>query len=402
MRTQRLTRGVALVWVALAMLVGVLSGGRDGWTQQPPVSQMADAGPCGDGHPCAPTFDTETVRALTAIVEAGRLAAENPGMVVGIWVLGKGCYVRGFGTGNLETNAPISVDDHFRIASITKTFTATAILQLIDQGQLTLDARLSQFVEGITYGDRITVEELLNMTAGVYSYTDDQTFLHDYEQNPLLPFTPQDAINIIQQHDPAFEPGTQAQYSDSNYILLGLIVECITGRPLDQVIQTQILDPLQMTHTSFPTTADMPAPFAHGYYPNLGRSPRDVTESNPTVAWAAGAMISTLGDLRIWAKALATGTLLSPSTQALRLHMVLLASGGGIQVRYGLGIADLNGFLGHNGAIVGYGSAMFYLPSRNATIIVLGNMNTTFSAAPTSIFAGLAFYLFPKKFPDGL
>jgi D-alanyl-D-alanine carboxypeptidase len=393
---------MALAWVALAMLVGVLGDGPDGWTQQPPMSQTADAGACGDGRPPAPTFDAETVRALTAIVQAGRGAAENPGMVVGIWVPGQGCYVRGFGTGNLGTKAPISLDDHFRIASITKTFTATAILQLIDQGQLTLDARLSQFVEGITYGDRITVEALLNMTAGVYSYTGDQTFLRNYEQNPLLPFTPQDAINIIQQHDPAFEPGAQAQYSDSNYILLGLIAERVTGRPLDQVIRTQILDPLQMTHTSFPTTADMPAPFAHGYYPNPGGSPRDVTESNPTVAWAAGAMISTLGDLRIWAKALATGTLLSPSTQALRLRTVLLASGSGIQLRYGLGIADINGFLGHNGAIAGYGSAVFYLPSRDATIIVLGNLNTTFSTAPTSIFAGLAYYLFPKQFPDGL
>jgi len=291
MGTQRLTRGVALVWVALAMLVGGLGGGRVGWTQQPPVSQTADAGPCGDGHSRAPTFDAETVRALTAIVEDGRRAAEIPGTVVGIWVPGQGCYVRGFGTGNLDTNAPIGVDDHFRIASITKTFTATAILQLIDQGRLTLDVRLSQFVEGITYSDRITVEALLNMTAGVYSYTDDQTFLRDYEQNPLLPFTPQDAIDIIQRHDPAFEPGTQARYSDSNYILLGLIVERVTGRPLGQVIQTQILDLLQMTRTSFPTTPDMPAPFAHGYYPNPGGPPRDVTESNPTVAWAAGAMI---------------------------------------------------------------------------------------------------------------
>ena len=170
----------------------------DGWTQQPPVRQMAGAGPCGDGHPRVPTFEAETVRSLTAIAEAGRLAAENPGVVVGIWVPGQGCDVRGFGTGNLATKAPVSVGDRFRIASLTKTFTATAILQPIDQGQLTLDARLSQFVEGITYGDRITVEELLHMTAGVYSDTDDQTFLHNYEQNPLLPFTPQDAIHMIQ------------------------------------------------------------------------------------------------------------------------------------------------------------------------------------------------------------
>ena len=152
MRTQRLTRGMALTGVALAMLVGVLGGRPDGWTQQPPVRQMAGAGPCGDGHPRVPTFEAETVRSLTAIVEAGRLAAENPGVIVGIWVPGQGCDVRGFGTGNLATKAPVSVGDRFRIASLTKTFTATAILQPIDQGQLTLDARLSQFVEGITYG----------------------------------------------------------------------------------------------------------------------------------------------------------------------------------------------------------------------------------------------------------
>jgi D-alanyl-D-alanine carboxypeptidase len=111
-----------------------------------------------------------------------------------------------------------------------------------------LDAALSRFVDAIPNGERITVEELLNMKAGVYSYTEDETFLRDYERNPLMAFTPQDALKIIGRHDPAFAPGAKAQYSDSNYILLGLIVEKVKGRPLEQVIQSEILDPLGMRH----------------------------------------------------------------------------------------------------------------------------------------------------------
>jgi len=346
-----------------------------------------------------PEFDDQTVRALTAIAETGRAATSAPGLLVGVWAPGKGRFVRAFGTSDLATNAFVRLDDHFRIASNTKTFTATAILQLVDEGSLSLDASLSQFVGGIPYGDQITVRELLNMTAGIYDYVDDETILTKYKADPLLPgFTALDAIEIIKQHQPDFVPGTSAKYSDSNYLLLGLIVEKITGRSVGSVIQTKILDKLGMRQTSFPTTPAMPRPFSRGYFPVVDGVPRDVTESNPNFALGAGAMISTLGDLRIWAKALATGTLLSPATQQLRLQTIEIQPG----VRYGLGITEINGFFGHTGGILGYGTAVFYLPEADATFVVISNSNAVFTVPAANIFVGLAYYLFPEQFPNGI
>jgi hypothetical protein len=186
----------------------------------------------------------------------------------------------------------MSADDHVRIASNTKTFVATAILQLVDRNQLSLDGHLDSFVEGVPFGDQIAIRQLLNMTAGVFDYTDDPQFVQDYIANPLLPFSLQDLLTVINRNAPRYPPGGPAQYDDSNYYLLGAIVEAVTGRTLGDFIQTEILNPLGLTETSYPTTSDMPTPFAHGYYRVSDAAPRDVSLSNPAVPAGAGAMIS--------------------------------------------------------------------------------------------------------------
>ena len=130
-------------------------------------------------------FDQRTVRAIDAIVSATKNGAGVPGMVVGVWDPKRGTLLKGYGTGNLAQPAStIASDDHVRIASITKSFTATAILQLVAKKQLALDAHLSEFVSDIPNGDTITVAQLMNMTAGVFSYTEDETFLTDYFADP--------------------------------------------------------------------------------------------------------------------------------------------------------------------------------------------------------------------------
>jgi D-alanyl-D-alanine carboxypeptidase len=347
-------------------------------------------------------FDDQTVRALTAIAETGRTATATPGLVVGIWAPGRGKFVRAFGTGDLSTKAPLRPDDHFRIASNTKTFTATAVLQLVDKGTLRLHDHLEKFIPGIPYGNRITIKELLNMSSGIYDFTSDEELVKKFVDDPLLPgWTPQDLIPFIQSHKPAFAPGTAVAYCDANYVLLGLIVEKVTGRKLGDVIQTEILDELGMRNTSYPTTSDLPAPFSRGYYPVTDASPREITEINPDFPAGAGAMISTLGDLRIWVKALATGKLLSPAAQKLRLEINPF-TGLGSATGYGLGIYKLEGFLGHNGAVLGYSSAMFYLPCSDATFVVIGNNSGDSTLSATNIFVGLAYYLFPEQFPGGI
>jgi D-alanyl-D-alanine carboxypeptidase len=323
-------------------------------------------------------------------------------MEVGVWVPGRGSFVRALGTSDLSTNAPLKLNDHFRIASITKSFVATVVLRLDAQHRLSLRDKLSKYVSGIPNGNRITVAELLNMTSGIYDYVTEPALLRAYNTNPLLPFSLKDLVTIIKRHKPLFAPGAHAVYDNSNYYLLGVIAAKAAHEPLQRLIKTQILDPLRMTHTSYPTTTSLPKPFSHGYISQTNFPPRDVTASNPAFAGGAGAMISTLGDLKIWAKALAMGTLLPPALRRVQRQTRVLSKSPKVTLSYGMGLTVVNGLLGHDGAINGYGAAMFYLPSAKATIILLANNNDAGNPAPLIPAIAIADYLFPKQFPRGV
>jgi D-alanyl-D-alanine carboxypeptidase len=179
-------------------------------------------------------------------------------MVVGVWVPGEGSFVRGFGTSALGTGALMWLSDHFRIASITKSFTAVAILRLVDRHRLSLTAHLSTFVKGIPNGNRITVAELLNMTSGIYDYTGDVPTLRAYDRNPQRRFSLRDVVAIIQRHRPLFAPGAAVAYDNSNYYLLDAIAQRVVHLPFGEVVRNEILRPLGLRHTSYPPPLGCP------------------------------------------------------------------------------------------------------------------------------------------------
>jgi D-alanyl-D-alanine carboxypeptidase len=355
--------------------------------------------PAAPAEPAAPAdFSAKERKAITAIVKRSMAAERLPGVNVGIWIPGRGTYVRSFGVADRKTGRKLRLADHVRIASITKTFTAEAILQLVDQGKLALDDVLETWVPGIPNGDRITVRNLLGMTSGIYDFTMDETFLADFAANPLMPFGLDDVIAIVERHEPEFAPGEKVSYCDTNYEFLGAIVEKVSGRPIGEVIRESILDPLELRQTSFPTTPAMPSPYAHGYYAGddgKGRL-RDYTRTNPDVAWAAGAMISTVPDLRTWVEALARGTLLTPATHAEQLEFGPIPNPGGPPIGYGLGIFQIGDFVGHNGAILGYSTVALHDPKTGATVVIAGNKATNFSGETLNLFFALAQRLFPE------
>jgi D-alanyl-D-alanine carboxypeptidase len=345
-------------------------------------------------EPTFAPFPPDTQAALQRIVDQHLAETGAPGAVVGVWVPGRGTWVHAQGTGNLATGAPIRVDDEVRIASITKTFVATVILQLVDEGQIRLDDRLEQYVPGVPNGDRITIRQVLGMTAGIFNYTEDPAFLADYQANPLMPFSLQDVLAITRRHPPDFAPGEGFHYSDTNYFLLGQVIEQLTGQRVGEAIDQRVIRPLRLTSTSFPTAPEMPEPYAHGYEAEPGSdAPRDVTRTNPTVAWTAGAMISNLDDLRLWARALATGALLSPAAQRERLQWTAVPGGEALDMRYGIA-----GFVGHNGGIPGYSSIAVHLPEANATIVVLVNKAGLEGGQADGICLDIARLLFPERF----
>jgi D-alanyl-D-alanine carboxypeptidase len=172
-------------------------------------------------------------------------------------------------------------------------------------------------------------------------------------------------------------------YTNVNFVLLGLVVEKVSHQPLATYIEQHILKPEHLTHTSLPTGAAFPSPHAQGYtnwtveclLSHACGTTLNATSWNPSWSWAAGAMISTLGDLHHWARDVATGALLTPATQRQRVRFIAEQPGASHDIGYGLALSRVNGWIGHTGSIAGYESLTIYLPSQQATVVVLINTN---------------------------
>ena len=352
------------------------------------------------GGESLPAFDEDLQQQMQQIVEQAMAEDTIPGVIVGVWVPDSGEWVTAVGQADIEAGRQMSSKDKVRIASNTKTFVATLILQLADEGKLDLDDTLEEYISDVPNGDRITIRQLLNMTAGIFSFTEDQTFLEEFTADPLMDMTPQEALDIALSYPPDFPPGEEWHYSDTNYEILGMIAEEVTGNPIEEEMQRRVIEPLGLTSTSFPTTPDMPEGSASGYVLGDDGKLMDYTRVNPAVPWAGGAMISDLEDLKVWAKALATGKLLSEEMHQQQLQWVDIPGAERVDGKYGLGIMSLAGFQGHNGAIFGYNIIVQYLPEADATIVVLVNKSTNFSEESMEIFLDIAKLLFPERFPE--
>ena len=321
---------------------------------------------CGGSSSPQDAWDAQLTESITTAMRE----ASIPGAIVGVWQDGKAPYVQAFGVRDTASGEPMATDLHMRIGSLTKTFTVTAVLQLVDQGKIGLDDPIDRYVPGVPGGNMITIRQLAAMRSGLYSYTDD--LIPTLPSNPGRQWTPQELLTMSFNHPPRFAPGTEFDYSNTNTVLLGLVIEKVSGQSIEAYLDANILGPERMAHTVFPTDAAFPSPHAQGYMTMPDGEIVNTTDWNPSWGWAAGAMISTLDDLRTWIPDLATGTLLSPATQRER-EQFLPAPQEGEGAEYGLGLENQNGWIGHNGNIVGYLTYPYYLPSEKITMIVLLN-----------------------------
>ncbi|MFF4455044.1 serine hydrolase domain-containing protein [Streptomyces goshikiensis] len=322
-------------------------------------------------------IDPVAVERLDDAITAAMREAAIPGVGVGLWIDGDGSYVRSFGTADKATGTPLKTDMHTRIGSVTKTFAITAALQLVDDGKVRLDAPVSTYLDGVPGGENITVRQLADMRSGLYNYTEDPRWLATFKADPHRAWTPRELLAIAFRHPADFPPGARWAYSNTNTVLLGLLVEKVSGQPLHTYLEQHVLEPAGLDATSLPTGAEIASPFVHGYT-NFTPDGATVDASawNPSWGWAAGAMTSTMDDLRSWVPTLVSGRLpdgdrlLEPDTQAQRLHVLPTGHPG---VRYGLGIADIDGWVGHNGELPGYETIAVRLPQARATLVIVVN-----------------------------
>ncbi|MCZ2839181.1 serine hydrolase domain-containing protein [Modestobacter sp. VKM Ac-2985] len=297
------------------------------------------------------------------------------------------------GTRTWHGTEPVTLADHVRIGSITKTWTGTVVLQLVDEGRLSLDDPVSTYRPDVPNGDHITIAQLLDMSSGLANYTTDLTLNEQLDSNPGRVWDPEELLAIGLAMPPAFPPGGGFLYSNTNYVLLGLIIEQLTGVPVEQAVQDRVLDPLRLDETSFPALTDASIPEPHPQMYTFGTNvetidslvlppevqaaaragtlePMDVTDTNPSWAWTAGAGISTARDLADHVEELVDGCLLSPQLQQQRLDSVQPvdpddpASAG-----YGLALARFGPLYGHTGELPGTNSFMGHDPVRDITVV---------------------------------
>ena len=317
-------------------------------------------------------MDSAVTDQLDSIIDAAVNSTGIPGAMVGIWGP-DGNYVKVAGVSDTATKAPMETDFYHRIGSVTKTFTVTALLQLVDEGKIGLDDPISKYVDGVTEGDAISLRQLAGMRSGLVDYTTSEQFVMEYLSDPRRAFTPEELVGYVKDLPLQVRPGTTVDYSNTNTILLGMVIEKVSGSNLSEVIDTKIATPLGMEHTSFPTTDTFPNPHAQGYTnQTLDESVTAATDWNPSWGGAAGAMISSLDDMRIWVPALAKGDLLSDDTQKQRLQTVNLSEGDDSS-GYGLGLFNSGGWIGHNGSLPGYKTVSVYLPEKDTTLVVFIN-----------------------------
>jgi D-alanyl-D-alanine carboxypeptidase len=261
---------------------------------------------------------------------------------------------------------------HTRIGSVTKTFTGTLILQLQQQGKLSLDDTIDKYVTGIPNGDKATLRQLADMTSGIASYTRSTKFTDVLFSKPETAWTPDELVAIGVGESPLFAPGEQFDYSNTNTVLLGKVIEKVTGKPIEDALQSLILDPLKMKDTSWPGTSTViPQPYPQGFTLQGNAAtpdnPSNATDWNPSWGWTAGEMISNLDDLLTYGRALGTGQgLLDEKQQALRLTFPGPAG-------YGIAVGCVDGWVGHTGELPGYNTSVFYDTTSDTTVIVQVN-----------------------------
>jgi D-alanyl-D-alanine carboxypeptidase len=308
--------------------------------------------------------------ALDEAIRRGIKKASVPGAIVGIWHDDHAPYVRTFGVRDTASGEPMATDLYMRIGSNTKAFVVTGILMLADQGKLGLDDPIDRYVKGVPSGDRITLRQLAQMRSGLYNYADDTT--KDLPQQPFRQWTPHELLEVAFRHPLLFPPGSAFDYCNTNTVLLGLVVEKVSGQSLASFIEQKILKPEGMTRTVFPAGAKIPSPHAHGYFKMPDGKIVDATDWNPSWGWASGNMISTLDDMRVWARDLAIGKLISPAMKREQ-QQFLPAPPEGDGALYGLALENQNGWIGHNGNILSYMVYPYYLPSDRITVVVMLN-----------------------------
>ena len=327
-------------------------------------------------------FPPEAVMEIQANMDGLSADKLPPGMVV--WIDAPAYRFEGAsGFADLAHETSMPPEGAFRIGSITKMFTATVIIQLAEDGMLNLDDPLilwlPEVAEQLPNGDQITLRHLLSHTSGLFNIVEHESYYADIFAGMVIDEESGDVALACIERDPhdtlaryvygkdaLFEPGARWSYSNTNYTLLGMVIEEVSSLPLAEAYRTHIYEPLGMTSTFLDCYEESVIDLVHGYT-GFGDAMVDVTELHESIGWSAGGLVSTAPDLIAFGRGLFDGALFDDPESLV--EMTTPASGS----TYGLGISIQGGYLGHVGGIAGFRSVLNYAPELDTVVVMLYN-----------------------------
>jgi CubicO group peptidase (beta-lactamase class C family) len=297
---------------------------------------------------------------------------EAPGIAVLVAKDGNVLYRKGFGYADIKNKIPVTPDTKFRIGSVTKQFTASAILKLQENNLLSVNDKLSKFIPDFPRGDEVTIHQLLTHTSGIHSYTSNKDFIGKVTKTVL----PDTLINSIKKDPYDFNPGEKWLYNNSGYFLLGYIISKVSGKSYAEYLKETFFDPLHMENTGVHYSGIKLEHEAKGYSKNNGKY-NDAINWDMSWAGAAGSIYSTVDDLMKWNQALYGGKVLNEKSLDSALTPVVLKNGEQPAVRYGYGLG-LNRFRGediisHSGGLHGFITQLSYYPKEKLTVVMFSN-----------------------------
>jgi D-alanyl-D-alanine carboxypeptidase len=361
-----------------------------------PAAVIASPVPSSTPEPApaeAAPFDSALAGELQQILDATVADGTIPGAVLAVHIPGHTPWSGASGLADRRQRLPMEPSTRVRIASISKIFTAVVVMQLVEEGAIDLDAPMTTWLPDLVpNGEQITVRNLLNHTSGLYDFVEDRRFISHGYQKPDRMWEPQELVAYAVKHRPAFAPGAEGafDYSSTNYVILGMIVERVTGNSLAHEMKQRIFEPLRLENTFFAPHDAVQGQQAHGYMHQT-----DQTDISLSIVFATANLVSTASDTQRFGQALLDGELLRPATRALmyqfvnghgQYNMPDLAYGEGImrnRLPVGPGPdgrprpAEASLVVGHIGGFGGFRSALWAAPESGITVALAMNQAAT-------------------------
>jgi CubicO group peptidase (beta-lactamase class C family) len=317
------------------------------------------------------------------VAQAEMKSNHVPGLSVAVRRGAEVILARGYGLADVELSVPAGAETIYRIGSLTKQFTAAAIMQLVEQGKIGLQDDITKYLPDFpTQGHTVTVHHLLTHTSGIKNYT---ALPKIWAEVFPLDLTDAQLVDLFRKEPFDFAPGEKWSYSNSGYYLLGMIIQKVSGMPYGEYLQKAIFGPLGLRSTLYCDNRTILPNRAQGYEVENGRVVNDAQISMNTPG-AAGALCSSVLDLLAWQQALNAGRVVSPASRQLMTTAAKLNDGSATRYGYGLGVGDLDGhhMISHSGGINGFITHIGYFPDDDLTVTVLGNTG----GAPSARIAG--------------